>query len=132
MTYLDKIKHFAEPIIEMLVTEAPHTSFGSVPPELNFLKGGSVDLGFENIPDKELARTIYRAFSGTGVAIPGTQYKMRAEFGMVANIETIKPDEQLPTLPEDWMEYVHVIDVNSQKSLYQGSKLGTHQYAAKM
>lgn len=132
MTYYDKIKHFEEPILEMLLTEAPHTSFGVVPPELSFLKGGSVDLGFENIPDKELAKTIYRAFTQTGVRIPDTDYKMRAEFGMVANIEKIGPNEQLPTLPPEWAEYVHVIDVNTQKSTYVGKKLGAHQHANEM
>lgn len=132
MTYYDKIKHFEEPILEMLLTEAPHTTFGTVPPELNFLKGGIVDLGFENIPNKELARTIYRAFTQNGVAIPGTKYKMRAEFGMIANIEQIKPNEELPILPEDWMEFVHVIDVHTHKPIYVGNKLGTHQYVNKM
>jgi hypothetical protein len=132
MTYHDKIKHLDEPIVEMLVKEAPHTSFGTVPPELNFLKGGIVDLGFENIPDKQLAKTIYRAFTQTGVRIPGTNYKMRAEFGMIAKIEQAKPNEELPTLPPEWAEYVHVIDANTHKTLYVGSKLGVHQHADKM
>lgn len=132
MTYYDKIKHFDKPILEMLLAEAPHTSFGAVPPELIFLKGGSVDLGFENIQPRETQNAIRLAFTQNGVRIPGTNYKMRAEFGMIASIEETKPNENIPTLPPEWSEYVHVIDVNTQKSLYVGSKLGAHQHANKM
>ena len=132
MTYYDKIKHFEKSILEMLLTEAPHTSFGAVPPEFMFLKGGSVDLGFENIQPLETQNAIRLAFAQTGVRIPSTNYKMRAEFGMVASIEEIKPGENIPTLPPEWAEYVHVINVNTQKSLYVGSKLGAHQHADKM
>lgn len=132
MTYYDKIKHFEVPILEMLISEAPHTSFNNVPPEFKFLTGGLVDLGFENIPDKALSKEIYISFTKNGVAIPGTQLKMRAEFGMKANIEPTKPNESLPTLPDDWMEFVHVIDPNSGKTIHKGSKLGAHQFSTEM
>jgi len=130
--YYDKIKHFPQPILEMLISEAPHTSFNNVPEQFKFLTGGLVDLGFENIPDKNLAHDIYLSFTKNGVIIPGTQYKMRAEFGMKANIELVSPKESLPVLPNDWLEFVHVIDPSSGKTIHKGSKLGVHQYATEM
>jgi len=128
MTYYDKIKHFEQPILEMLIAEAPHTSFTSVPEQYKFLTGGLVDLGFENIPDKNLAREIYVAFTKNGIAIPNSNYKIRAIWGMNAKIEPILQNEQIPTLPEDWTEFIHVINPSDGQTMYKGSKLGPHQY----
>ncbi len=134
MTFYDKIKHFEEPILEMLLTEAPHTAFRPTPPEFKFLNGGFVDLGFENFENKTSVKIIYRAFSDFGVIIPGTNYKMRVGRAAMAEIVPLEPGdkEKLPTLPEDWMEYVHVTDLKTNEILYAGKKLGAHQHVTEV
>lgn len=63
----------------MLVEAAAHTSFpGPLPPELSLLAGRFVDLGFEHLglgPQK--FNDLLRAFSGTGLAVPHTNWRLR-------------------------------------------------------
>lgn len=116
--YLEDIKHFSQPIQERLIREAPHTRIsGPVPLVLSFLAGpGSiVDLGFEDLGLKKTGEDIpiYNAFSGIGVAIPGTTWRLRHERALFTVIEPIDGTETA-VLPAYWQEAVLVLGPNSQ------------------
>jgi hypothetical protein len=111
-TWLERVEanRFDEWTKERLVTEMPHTFFpGYLPLALLFLQGRFVDLGFENLglaPPEH--REIMMAFGGTGVRIPGTQFRMRFAYPH-ADIEALDGSETA-TLPPWWKEGVLVID----------------------
>lgn len=130
-TYRDSIAHLPELIQECLIMEQPHTSFRSdVPPEFEFLKGGFVDLGFENL-DVSISNLniIKREFSGRGVRIPGTAYKMRATPSLNSVIEPVAPEDEtegIATLPDDWKEALYVVTLDNEFT-YVGSKVRPDQ-----
>jgi hypothetical protein len=94
----------------MLVEAAAHTSFRApLPPELSFLTGRFVDLGFENLgmgPGK--FNDFLRAFSGTGLAVPHTNWRLRFTYpyAVVEPADGSEPE----TLPDWWKEAVLVTD----------------------
>ena len=94
----------------LLVEAAAHTSFQPpLPSELSFLAGRFVDLGFENLglgPQK--FNDILRAFSGTGVAVARTNWRLRFAYPY-AVVEPADGSEQ-ETLPDWWKEAVLVTD----------------------
>jgi hypothetical protein len=94
----------------MLMEAAAHTSFQPpLPSELSFLAGRFVDLGFENLglgPAK--LNDLLRAFSGTGVALAGSKWRLRFAYPY-AVVETADGTEQ-ETLPDWWNEAVLVTD----------------------
>jgi len=94
----------------MLMEAAAHTSFQPpLPPELSFLTGRFVDLGFENLglgPQK--FNDLLRAFSGAGVAVPSTTWRLRFAYpyAVVEPADGSEPE----TLPVWWKEAVLVTD----------------------
>lgn len=116
--YLEDIKHFSQPIQERLIREAPHTRIsGPVPDELSFLAGPGlfVDLGFEDLGLKATGEDvfIYRAFSGTGIVIPGTTWRLRYTRAPFTVVEPLDGTETA-TLPIYWLETVLVLGPNDQ------------------
>lgn len=129
--YSEAIAYLPENIREEIIKEAPHTRFlGPLPAELEFL-GGTVrhlvDLGFENlgVPESE-RKTIYRAFTGPGVAVPNTIYKLRYANTGTAVVETVEEGEELVSLPEHWREAVLVFD--GFEPSYIGELVRPNQY----
>src|SRR5437016_4505572 len=110
-TWLDSVERleggFRKPL---LVEAAAHTSFQApLPAELSFLAGRFVDLGFANRglgPQK--FNDILRAFSGTGVAVPNSNWRLRFAYPF-AVVEPADGSEQ-ETLPDRWKEAVLVTD----------------------
>lgn len=111
-TWLERIEanRFDEWTTDNLLREAPHTGFmGPFPPDLAFLDGRLVDLGFENLGlDQQTQHGLLRAFSGTGVAVPDTQHRLRFTYPH-AVIEPVDGTETA-TLPTWWKEAVLVTD----------------------
>lgn len=114
-TWLDRVRanRFDDWTKDHMVKEMPHTYFvGYLPLALAFLKGRFVDLGFENLGlSSQEQRQIMLAFGGTGVRIPGTQFRMRFAYPH-AEIEPSDGSESA-TLPSWWKEGVLVIDDQS-------------------
>lgn len=111
--WLEYIETFEPTIQESLLREAPHTAFQDVPTDFEFLIGGFVDLGFENLGLTHSERqSLERAFSGSGVVIPGTKYSMRhvAPGRSVIELAT----NQKPTLPAHWRQVVLNVDINAE------------------
>jgi hypothetical protein len=116
-TWLESIQQFDAETQEGLLREAARTSFPrDLPRELAFLSDGFVDLGFEHLglADAE-CRRLLRAFSGTGIAVPGTRYRLRNFAGIRSVVETADANETA-TLPEFWKQGVLVLDRNGQPS----------------
>ena len=94
----------------MLMEAAAHTSFQPpLPAELAFLAGRFVAMGFENLglgPQK--FNDILRAFSGTGVVVPHSRWRLRFAYPY-AVVEPADGSEQ-ETLPDWWKEAVLVTD----------------------
>lgn len=112
MTWLDRIEShgFDNWTSQRMIDAMPHTFFmGFLPPFLAFLQGRYVDLGFENLglSPQEL-RLVMTAFGGSGVCIPGTQWRMRFAYPH----STIEPADgsETATLPAWWKEGVLVLD----------------------
>jgi hypothetical protein len=114
-TWLERVEanRFDEWTRERMINEMPHTYFmGYLPPELSFLQGRFVDLGFENLGlSSQEHRKVMLAFGGTGVCIPCTQLRMRFAYPH-AEIEPIDGSETA-TLPSCWKECVLVTDDQS-------------------
>jgi hypothetical protein len=112
----------------MLAEAAAHTSFQApVPPELSFLAGRFVDLGFENLglgPKK--FNDLLRAFSGTGIAVPNTNWRLRFAYPF-AVVEPADGSE-LETLPDWWKEAVLVTD-DQFLPTWVGKRVGPDQTA---
>jgi hypothetical protein len=94
----------------MLLEAAAHTSFQApLPPELSFLAGRFVDLGFENLGlGPQRFNDFLRAFSGTGLVVPHTNWRLRFTYPY-AVVEPVDGSEQ-ETLPAWWKEGVLVTD----------------------
>ncbi len=109
-TWLERVEAmpFDEETKERMLQEAPRTGFkGPFPPGLEFLNGRYVDLGFENLGlDQQQQHQLGRALVGTGVTVPGTQYRLRFVY-IGAVIEPVDGTETA-TLPTWWKEAVLV------------------------
>jgi hypothetical protein len=110
-TWLESVEKLEAGLHEpMLMEAAAHTSFQApLPPELSFLLGRFVDLGFENLglgPQK--FNDFLRAFSGTGVSVPHTKWRLRFAYPY-AVVEAVDGSET-ETLPGWWKEAVLVTD----------------------
>src|SRR5580704_1923666 len=110
-TWLDSVDRLDVAYRQSLLCEAAaHTSFQvPLPSELSFLVGRFVDLGFENLglgPQKY--NDFLRAFSGTGVAVPNSTWRLRFAYPY-AVVEPADGSEQ-ETLPDWWKEAVLVTD----------------------
>ena len=94
----------------LLVEAASHTSFQPpLPTELAFLAGRFVDLGFENLGfGVQKCNDFPRAFSGTGVAVPHTKWRLRFTYPY-AVAEPVDGSDQ-DTLPGWWKEAFLVTD----------------------
>jgi hypothetical protein len=94
----------------MLIEAAAHTSFQPpLPAELSFLAGRFVGLGLENLglgPKK--VNDLLRAFSGAGVVVPNTGWRLRFAYPYAVVERT--DDSELETLPDWWKEAVLVTD----------------------
>jgi hypothetical protein len=111
--WMECIEQHEPSVQESLLREAPHTAFQHVPKEFEFLTRGYVDLGFENLGlSHEQRQALERAFSGNGIAIPGTVYKMRCTAPFRSVIESAEGTE--PTLPENWKRAVLVVNVHTE------------------
>lgn len=112
-TWLEYIENqgFDESTQHNLIQEAPHTRFGkNLPSSLSFLNGSWVDMGFENLGlDPEKYKALYRAFSGTGVMIPGTNLKLRHAAPGQSGVETQDGTEEI-SLPDNWKQAIFVMD----------------------
>lgn len=111
--YSNSIKHLSESIQEDIIREAPHTTIQSaIPPELSFLDGRFIDLGFENLSlFKDDKQALLHAFVGEGVRIPGTDWQLRYLKTGHTHIEPVGDREPL-ALPEQWRAAVLVMDDN--------------------
>lgn len=108
-TRLEAIESLDPSTQELLLREATRTVFGGVPPELAFLRGRFVDLGFENLGlGTQKYNDVLRAFSGTGVALPNSQWRLRF-FYPYAVVEAADRTET-EALPTCWQEAVIVFD----------------------
>ena len=79
----------------------------NLPKELEFLAGSLCDLGFDKLalPLGEIEQ-IYVAFCGSGVAVPGTPYKLRhSVMSLYTFVEPASGQEV--RLPLDWKQTVH-------------------------
>jgi hypothetical protein len=94
----------------MLMEAAAHTSFvAPLPAELSFLAGRFVDLGFENLGmGPQRFNDFLRAFSGTGVAIPHSKWRLR--FAYPYAVVELADGSERETLPIWWKEAVLVTD----------------------
>ena len=103
--------------LSLVLTEAPHTSFknNAIPDDLKFLSGSMVDLGFEDLKltDDDF-KAVQMAFVSTGVAIPGTKFKLIWKGGPRSAVEPIGVDEQIIALPHYWKEAVLVLGPNDE------------------
>jgi hypothetical protein len=128
MNYFTSLQSYPVVIQEALINEAPHTRFINIPEELDFLRKGIVDLGFENLGlDEKAFKEIMNAFVRGGVKIPGTPWKMRADDLFKSTIERVGQNEILPTLPDYWAEAVMTVDIDTNKVLYAGSRVRQNQ-----
>ena len=78
----------------------------NLPSELEFLAGSLSDLGFSrlNLPEDEI-ETLYTAFCGQGVAVPGTHYRLRhSVMSLFTFVESATGSEL--KLPDNWREAV--------------------------
>ena len=94
-----------------LITEAQRTRFpGDLPAGFEFLGGGFVDLGFDNLglapPELDAVR---RAFVGIGVRVPGTNYRLR-NVGPGRSVVEPKSGREAAALPEHWRRGITMID----------------------
>lgn len=112
-TWLEALEaqNFEPLVMEMIINEMPHTHFmGPLPQGFEFLKGGFVDLGFENLglsPPEQY--TLNKALAGTGIAIPGTRFKIRSMKGGDTQVLPIDGSE-IAALPPHWKQAVYVVD----------------------
>jgi hypothetical protein len=110
-TWLESVERLDAGVRKPLLIEAAaHTSFQApLPPALSFLAGRFVDLGFENLGlGPQRFNDFLRAFSGTGVAVPNTTWRLRFAYPY-AVVEPANGTEQ-ETLPAWWREAVLVTD----------------------
>ena len=130
MNYIDKIRYLPEYVQESIIKESSRTLIrGPLPPELAFVGGALhfTDLGFGNLELAEAEqRTIYEAYMGEGIGVPGTPYKLRYISTMVAVIEPNEPPVAV-SLPADWAEVVLVFDANNKPS-FIGKRVRPEQY----
>lgn len=115
--------------LEGLINEQPHTTFvGQIPPELAFLHGRFVDLGFENLSlNVHELESLGKAFTESGVIVPGTRWRLREISGKTV-VEKIDGTEQA-TLPSHWKQGVLVTDVNFNPT-WLGKRLRRDQIGA--
>jgi hypothetical protein len=93
---------------ELLIREAQKTGFGRLlPPGFEFLGGGFVCLGFENLglPAEDEWKL---AFVASGVAVPGTPYRLRNVRPLRSVVEPTDWTERA-TLPVHWRQGVLVM-----------------------
>jgi hypothetical protein len=110
-TWLDSVERLEVGFRKALLVEAAaHTSFQApLPAELSFLAGRFVDMGFENLGLwTQKFNDILRAFSGTGVAEPKGNWRLRFAYPF-AVVEPADGNEQ-ETLPDWWKKAVLVTD----------------------
>ncbi|HZU38699.1 MAG TPA: hypothetical protein VFA18_22420 [Gemmataceae bacterium] len=128
-TWLDSVERLEPGFRDsMLVEAAAHTSFQPpLPSELSFLTGRFVDMGFENLglgPQK--FNDLLRAFSGTGVAVPHTSWRLRFTYPYAVVEPAVGSEQQ--TLPDWWKEAVLVTD-DQFKPTWVGKRVRPDQTA---
>lgn len=116
-------EQFDGEILEALIREQPRTGFHfDVPPDLAFLKGGFVDLGFQYLglpKDEEWA--LFLAFSDGGVAVPGTHWRLR-NYSPLFSVVELADGTEAATLPWHWKEGV-LIDGRERKWAWIGKRV---------
>jgi hypothetical protein len=126
-TWLEAIEKLEPYSAESVIREAPHTHFvGDLPPGFEFLRGAYIDLGYENLgtPPAEVD-ALNKALLGTGLAVAGTQFRIRTEKGGHTIVEPADGSE-IACLPPDWKQAVYVID-NNDKYAWIGKKVRPDQ-----
>lgn len=127
--WVESIAHFPAEIQESLLAEQPHTRvWGWVPPELSVLGGPSflTDLGFENLGLSPVEfRALTRAFSGVGVRVPGTPWRLRNVRPFHTVVEPSDGSEEVE-LPSYWLDGVLVIGPDD-KPVFSGSRVRPDQ-----
>jgi hypothetical protein len=123
-----EVNRFDEATVNMMLQEAPRTCFtGPFPPDLAFLDGRFVGLGFENLGiDQQKHNDLLRALSGTGVAVPGTPHRLRFVYPY-AVIEPVDGSEKA-TLPKWWKQAVLVV-VDQVVPTWVGKRVRPQQIA---
>jgi hypothetical protein len=109
-TWLEAIQQFDPYTQDMLLREAQRTAFwGDLPEELAFLGPGAfVDLGYDGLRlPKVQYKQLLRAFSHTGVLVPGTPYRLRHARCLRSLVEVPDGSERA-TLPSHWRQAVMV------------------------
>lgn len=108
VTWADCIEALDPHVHQSMFYATQETIFpGELPPDLAFLKGRWTSLGFERLnlaPEKLVC--ILKAYCSTGVAIPGTHWRLRFVYPF-AVVELADGTEN-ETLPWHWKEGVAV------------------------
>ena len=114
MTFKEWLEtQYDEATRQIILNEIPHgnTLLSDLPPELRFLRG-FVDFGFENLGLPPAAqRQLIDGFASNGIAVPGTEWKLRYRGGMGVVAEPADGSE--PVLPTYWKQVVYVVDTTN-------------------
>jgi hypothetical protein len=127
-TWLEAIEKLEPYSAESVIREAPHTHFvGDLPPGFEFLRGAYIDLGYENLgtPPAEVD-ALNKALLGTGLAVAGTQFRIRTEKGGHTIVEPADGSE-IACLPPDWKQAVYAFDIGNDKYTWIGKKVRLDQ-----
>ena len=111
-TWLEQVESrgFDKWMTEVLIVDAQRTHFaGDFPSGFAFLEGGFVDLGFGllGLTDERLD-AVRRAFVGRGVAVVGTDFRIR-NLGPGRSVVVPADGTELATLPGHWRRGVLVV-----------------------
>lgn len=109
-TWLEVIEALDPAVHDKMLRETAKTIFrGPLPDEFAFLMPGFVDLGFQHLDLAPLEYAVLlRAFCSTGIAVPGTDRRMR--FVYPHTLVEFADGSEDATLPETWKQVVLVID----------------------
>lgn len=122
--YLESIAKYDLATQDFLLREAPHARVTETLSSFAFLRG-IVDFGFEDLglPADEL-RALMRAYSGSGVAIPGEADDAPLRLRHCSNPDrtVIEPADgsELLSLPENWLGAVSVYDAERDRFTWVG------------
>jgi len=108
-TWLEVIEALDPAVHDEMLRETARTIFrGPLPDEFQFLMPGFVDLGFEHLDlSPQEYGVLLRSFCSTGVAVPGTDRRMRYLYPHTV-VECADGSEN-STLPQTWKQAVLVL-----------------------
>ncbi len=124
-TWLEALeaRHFEPTTMELMLGQMSRVHFqGDLPPGFEFLGGTFVDLGFEDLGiSKDEQELVQRAIAGTGLAVPGTPFKMQTHRPFFTYILPSDGSETA-TLPVGWKQAVAVLG-NGDQLTWIGKKV---------